>query len=246
MKKLCCRLVFSLLSSLLVVSSACNEEAQSSSSVATTATPDTAARALQPALSRQDSSVALEHNTKIPAKSHPIVEKPVNSIPRKATDNGTMQLKTPTVLAEKLGIAIAGPLLEADSVVAFLLDPEGSNNAGNGKFNGFPLVNEPKKLTLAQSNYLRQLISNPAYYPESSFIKNCTFLPDVGFRFYGKHNKKTNHADLLIAFYCDDWLFTDGTKKITKDSKSARMELLRFIQQIFPGDEYLKKIPLKN
>ena len=151
------------------------------------------------------------------------------------------------LLEQRFGADIAQTILQAGTVSAYVLDPEKAPPAGSNTFNGFAVVQEQEKLSAPLSKKLLAILSAPKHHLESRLAKNCTFLPDIGFRLLRTENGKSDYVDVLVAFYCDDWMFKDSNgSRYIRDCAPARKELLELVRKIFPGDEYFKRLPLEN
>ncbi|MCC6461241.1 MAG: hypothetical protein IT260_12270 [Saprospiraceae bacterium] len=149
-------------------------------------------------------------------------------------------------LEQRFGAALAQNILQAGTVSVFALDPEKKPSDSSSVFNGFAVVQKQEKLSAPLRKKLIDIINNPNNHVESRLAKNCTFLPDIGFRFSRVENGKTAYSDVLVAFYCDDWMFRDGANRQIRDCAVARKELLELARKIFPGDAYFKQLPLRN
>ena len=156
-----------------------------------------------------------------------------SSIKRGINNNGLMYKK----IENELSLSASQNIKKAEKIEAFLIDPQKAVSDGNIKFNNF-LVIDSLKLTNSYKNILLKIIQNHEV-SDNNYIKNCTFLPDVGFRFV---DEKENFTDMMVAFYCDDLMITRDGKSFVVDSKAIRSDLLELSMSIFPNDTYLKKI----
>jgi hypothetical protein len=131
-------------------------------------------------------------------------------------------------------------LASADSIKAFILNPDIEVKDSTLAYRGFYVVTHPAPTVLnkKQSQKLSKIVFNKNYYYHEKYFKRCTFIPDIGFRFYANNG---TYADILIAFYCDEWMFVKD-KKYSKNSERPRKKLLSLIQEIFLDDEYFKRI----
>ena len=116
-------------------------------------------------------------------------------------------------------------------VQAFILDPEADVRDSLQSFNGFTVVRQLDSLQLNHQDTLLKIITDTTNYPIIKSVKNCTFLPDVGYRLY---RMDSTFTDLLIAFYCNDWMFIRADKRVIRDCQKARQALLKVTRQIFP------------
>ena len=134
-------------------------------------------------------------------------------------------------------------LIKAEKVSVFLLNPEQKPNNDEEAFCNFTIVDKIENLDTKNRKTLYKIITSNDFYTNSETVKNCTFLPDIGFRIYMEKNKT---VDLLIAFYCDEWLLKIKDDEIISDFSKIRSDLLELSKNIFPSDDYLKKIPVQN
>jgi hypothetical protein len=152
-----------------------------------------------------------------------------------------MQKFTYGHLEEKFGFEISRNIMESDSVVVYVLDPQKSSFDSARIFNKFLIIDTPVILENQYVVKLTEIINNKNFYKSSQLAKNCTFLPDIGFRFF---RNKNYYTDVLIAFYCDEWLFVSGKNQVYADSRLARQQLIELIRTIRPNDEYFKQLPI--
>ncbi|MEO1410570.1 MAG: hypothetical protein AAFW73_11865 [Bacteroidota bacterium] len=146
-------------------------------------------------------------------------------------------------LKANFGAKIAERMVAADSISAFLLNPEESSNDSSKLFNGYLIVDRVEQLESPKQQLLLDLLKGKEIKVAGAQLKNCTFLPDVGFRL---HVEKEQYTDLLIAFYCDDWLLINANKQVRTDCRLLRPDLLSVARESFPDDAYLRSIPLES
>ena len=70
---------------------------------------------------------------------------------------------------------------------AFLLNPENSVQDSSQSFHSFAVVEKLDSISKTQQDTLLKIIKNKDNYRFTDHVKNCTFLPDVGYRMYNKH-----------------------------------------------------------
>jgi len=125
-------------------------------------------------------------------------------------------------------------MLGSDSVIAYLLDPESLDTTPKLALREFEVIMPPVKLSKFDKEQMFQFIQEPIYV--DSLISSCTFLPDIGFKFF-KDKKET---DLLIAFYCDEWFFANDRISEISTCTHVRLKLITLSKSLFP--EHLKHL----
>ncbi len=127
-----------------------------------------------------------------------------------------------------LGTKAASILSEAETVQAFLLDPF-PNASATEQFNGFKVL---KKSTLSAKNstIIKTILGTDAHYGFDQLMKNCTFTPSLGLRFY----KNGQTLDVLICLDCDVWRFIGYQLNKTEDFDPAHQQVREFILMAFP------------
>ena len=128
------------------------------------------------------------------------------------------------------------------NVESYLLNPE-LKHKDSASFNNYTVIKPPIKLTETQVTELQKILMNENNYQQDKIVKNCTFLPDVGFRCYANDS---TFVDILVAFYCDDWLFASGKKQYNKDCSKARKSLVYLAKDIYTNDNYIQKLSDNN
>lgn len=146
-------------------------------------------------------------------------------------------------LQKQLSTSIAEQLINTDTISAFLLNPEEETNDTTNLFNGFLIIDKVSQLKEKEQKSMTDIIKNKKIQIDSTLVNNCTFLPDIGFRFY---NENKSHTDILIAFYCNDWLFINNETRIIMDCEPIRKDLLDLAKNSFPNDKYLNNLPVES
>ena len=123
---------------------------------------------------------------------------------------------------------------ECDSATAYLLYPESSDTAPALVFRAFEVIGRPQKLNKFHKEEFSLIIREPS--KPNDLIISCTFLPDIGFRFF----KDKQETDVLIAFYCDEWLFAKDSVMNSGSCSHVHQELVRLSKRLFP--EHLKNL----
>jgi len=131
---------------------------------------------------------------------------------------------------------------DVKNVESYLLNPE-LKSTDSTSFHGYTIINPPVQLNEKQLSELQNILLNKNNNQQDKFVKSCTFLPDVGFRCY---TNDSTFTDILVAFYCDDWMFVSGEKQYLKDCSKARKSLVRLVKDIYKEDNYIQKLSNKN
>jgi len=133
-------------------------------------------------------------------------------------------------------------LTDIKKVESYLLNP-GLKDTSALSFHRYSVINTPVKLSENQIYLLQDILSNKDNYQQDSIVKSCTFLPDVAFRCYVNDSIFT---DILVAYYCDDWLFISEKKQYYKDCSKARKALVYLAKDIYKEDNYIQKLSDNN
>ncbi len=147
--------------------------------------------------------------------------------------------KINSLIKNQFGEKTAKQIKNINTVSAFLLNPEKESEDTTRLFNGFFVVDKVPKLQDVEQKLIMDILQNKKIITDSRLAKNCTFLPDIGFRIYAKDK---SYTDILVAFYCNDWLLINNEKRVITDCQSIRKELLELATKTFPEDEYLRSI----
>ena len=137
---------------------------------------------------------------------------------------------------------VSEQLATTDKISVFLLNPKKKVTDGTNSFCNYLVIDEIINIDIEKREILKKIILSKDFYSQSDIVKNCTFFPDIGFRFF----TKSKTVDLLIAYYCDEWLIISNKKQIRNDCSKTRKELLQLTKSIFPHDEYIQNISIKN
>ncbi|MDD6002276.1 MAG: hypothetical protein PUC50_08840 [Bacteroidales bacterium] len=123
---------------------------------------------------------------------------------------------------------------DADSLHWYILDPIEISDDKNKLFNGWLILRQTEE---ANTSSIKDFFSTPSNYPQGNLIKDCTFLPDLGIRFYGK-DKLT--VDIMFSFYCNECSVTDGKQIFQTDCTQIRKAVLVYAKSVFPNDRYIR------
>ena len=125
-------------------------------------------------------------------------------------------------------------LQSADSLVWYMLDPM-QQDVKNG-FNGFYILDKKAESDTVRIKNLMHNLLREDMFLETDIVKNCTFLPDIGFRSL----KGDEFIDVMFSFYCDECKIIYGDNYIQSDCGIIRKEILAEAQKAFPKDRYIR------
>lgn len=130
---------------------------------------------------------------------------------------------------DKIWHVIKNNIQNADSVHILLLNPELKDKNG---FNGYKILKQKAYLSPKQLTYFVNILSDSLNFVKSKEAKNCTFLPDIGIKFYSQENKD---LEVLIATYCDviNLHYKDSTYSFSCDKTHKQNE--KILKEVFKG-----------
>lgn len=130
--------------------------------------------------------------------------------------------------------AVQSLLQKSDSLVWHILDPMQKDD--KNVFHGFYVLETKQESDTSIVNNLTKTLLNKDSFVETDMVKNCTFLPDLGFRvFCGK-----SFVDVMFAFYCDECRIVYGNNTFQSDCEIIRKEILQQAKNAFPKDRYIR------
>ncbi len=129
---------------------------------------------------------------------------------------------------------IQNVLQNMDSLVWHILEPM-QQNEKNG-FHGFFVLETKKETDTSIVNNLKKKLLDKDSFVQTMTVKNCTFLPDFGFRVFGNGT----FFDTMFAFYCDECIFVYDNKTFQYDCESIRKVILQQAKNAFPKDRYIR------
>jgi hypothetical protein len=107
--------------------------------------------------------------------------------------------------------------------------------------NGWELVTGPVLLNHNQRNRLRRILDDPNTY-DFDFAKACMFHPDVAVRFVPDDQRPV--VTVVFCFTCNELAVSAGRWNTgIEDFDAQRPEVLRLVRELFPRDEYVKRLP---
>lgn len=129
---------------------------------------------------------------------------------------------------------IQNVLHHTDSLIWYILDPM-QHNETNG-FHGLHVLDTQKESDTVIVNDLKKILLDKDSFIQTDMVKNCAFLPDLGFRIFGSDT----YIDLLFAFYCNECRIIFDNNTLQYDSENIRRPILQQAKMAFPKDRYIR------
>lgn len=155
----------------------------------------------------------------------------VKSVPLSDTLEGCMD--------RLLSSSAVDNILRSTVFRAYLLNPMVDTASGSESFRGYSVVAASDSLAVRADNPLLASLRTMRSVPCDTLVSNCTFLPDLAFRLRLPNGQL---ADVLIAFYCDEWRICYNERVYQASCPAVRNALLKYAQGLFPKDEYVRRL----
>ena len=89
-------------------------------------------------------------------------------------------------------------LQNTDSLMWYILDPMQRDDKEG--FCGYYVLDKKIESDAALANNLAKLLLHEGMFLQTDMVKNCMFLPDLGFRVFSEKG----FADIMFSFYCNE------------------------------------------
>lgn len=137
----------------------------------------------------------------------------------------------------KLDEEICNILQQSSTVSCYIIDASSEADEYLDKFGSYILLQQKEVKDSIIVSDIRRLLVGEKSFEKLEVVKNCTFLPDIVFRFH----KDGIILDVYFSFYCNECEMRISDKIVFRnDCSLIQPQVIKIAQKIFPRDKYLR------